>query len=199
MSNQKLLRFEAFFFFIIIFLCGLLGLTVRAPYGAVGHGGHYHSQSPKAFFCYVLGIKVVIPRSPKEAKGLLLASIRDPNPVVFFEPKLFLADASLFVDDAEAYEKYHREEEPDNSNQKMVIPRSPKEAKGLLLASIRDPNPVVFFEPKLFLADASLFVDDAEAYEKYHREEEPDNSNQKVVHNVLFDIFENYRLVVIYY
>nr|GEY07376.1 2-oxoisovalerate dehydrogenase subunit beta 1, mitochondrial [Tanacetum cinerariifolium] len=67
------------------FNCG--GLTIRAPYGAVGHGGHYHSQSPEAFFCHVPGIKVVIPRSPKEAKGLLLASIRDPNPVVFFEPK----------------------------------------------------------------------------------------------------------------
>ena len=35
-----------------------LGLTIRAPYGAVGHGGHYHSQSPEAFFCHVPGIKV---------------------------------------------------------------------------------------------------------------------------------------------
>lgn len=67
------------------FNCG--GLTVRAPYGAVGHGGHYHSQSPEAFFCHVPGIKVVVPRSPQQAKGLLLSCIRDPNPVVFFEPK----------------------------------------------------------------------------------------------------------------
>ncbi|KAL8546722.1 hypothetical protein ACS0TY_006445 [Phlomoides rotata] len=67
------------------FNCG--GLTIRTPYGAVGHGGHYHSQSPEAFFCHVPGIKVVIPRSPQQAKGLLLSSIRDPNPVVFFEPK----------------------------------------------------------------------------------------------------------------
>ncbi|KAK2379153.1 pyruvate dehydrogenase E1 component subunit beta, mitochondrial [Trifolium repens] len=67
------------------FNCG--GLTIRTPYGAVGHGGHYHSQSPEAFFCHVPGIKVVIPRSPKEAKGLLLSCIRDPNPIVFFEPK----------------------------------------------------------------------------------------------------------------
>ncbi|KAL1368421.1 hypothetical protein HN51_022576 [Arachis hypogaea] len=67
------------------FNCG--GLTIRAPYGAVGHGGHYHSQSPEAFFCHVPGIKVVIPRSPREAKGLLLSCIRDPNPIVFFEPK----------------------------------------------------------------------------------------------------------------
>lgn len=67
------------------FNCG--GLTIRTPYGAVGHGGHYHSQSPEAFFCHVPGIKVVIPRGPSQAKGLLLASVRDPNPVVFFEPK----------------------------------------------------------------------------------------------------------------
>ncbi|KAJ4906670.1 thiamine diphosphate-binding fold protein [Raphanus sativus] len=39
------------------FNCG--GLTIRAPYGVVGHGGHYHSESPEAFFCHVLGIKVV--------------------------------------------------------------------------------------------------------------------------------------------
>ncbi|KAJ0083806.1 hypothetical protein Patl1_30066 [Pistacia atlantica] len=75
--------------------CDSAGLTIRAPYGAVGHGGHYHSQSPEAFFCHVPGIKVsfflrelvVIPRSPRQAKGLLLSCIRDPNPVVFFEPK----------------------------------------------------------------------------------------------------------------
>ena len=63
-------------------------MTVRAPYGAVGHGGHYHSQSPEAFFTHVPGLKVVVPSSPKEAKGLLLSSIRDPNPVVFFEAKM---------------------------------------------------------------------------------------------------------------
>ncbi|KAF6134263.1 hypothetical protein GIB67_010062 [Kingdonia uniflora] len=67
------------------FNCG--GLTIRSPYGAVGHGGHYHSQSPESFFCHVPGLKVVIPRSPQQAKGLLLSSIRDPNPVIFFEPK----------------------------------------------------------------------------------------------------------------
>ncbi|GIL72081.1 hypothetical protein Vretimale_485 [Volvox reticuliferus] len=73
------------------FHCG--GLTVRAPYGAVGHGGHYHSQSPEAFFTHVPGLKVVMPSSPAEAKGLLLASIRDPNPVVFFEPKMLYRTA----------------------------------------------------------------------------------------------------------
>uniref|UniRef100_K3WGU7 3-methyl-2-oxobutanoate dehydrogenase (2-methylpropanoyl-transferring) n=1 Tax=Globisporangium ultimum (strain ATCC 200006 / CBS 805.95 / DAOM BR144) TaxID=431595 RepID=K3WGU7_GLOUD len=67
------------------FNCGKL--TFRAPYGAVGHGGHYHSQSPEAYFAHTPGLKVVMPRNPIKAKGLLLASIRDPNPVVFFEPK----------------------------------------------------------------------------------------------------------------
>lgn len=63
------------------------GLTIRTPYGAVGHGGHYHSQSPEAYFCHTPGLKVVVPRDPVQAKGLLLASIRDKNPVIFFEPK----------------------------------------------------------------------------------------------------------------
>jgi len=63
------------------------GLVFRTPYGAVGHGGHYHSQSPEAYFCHTPGLKVVVPRSPTQAKGLLLASIRDQNPVIFLEPK----------------------------------------------------------------------------------------------------------------
>jgi 2-oxoisovalerate dehydrogenase E1 component beta subunit len=63
------------------------GLTFRSPYGAVGHGGHYHSQSPEAYFVHTPGLKVVVPSTPAEAKGLLLASIRDKNPVLFFEPK----------------------------------------------------------------------------------------------------------------
>jgi len=65
--------------------CGKL--TFRATWGAVGHGGHYHSQCPEAYFAHTPGLKIVIPRDPFTAKGLLLASIRDPNPVVFFEPK----------------------------------------------------------------------------------------------------------------
>jgi len=63
------------------------GLTIRSPYGAVGHGGLYHSQSPEGYFAHTPGLKIVIPRSPSQAKGLLLSSIRDPNPVIFFEPK----------------------------------------------------------------------------------------------------------------
>jgi 2-oxoisovalerate dehydrogenase E1 component beta subunit len=67
------------------FDCGRL--TFRSPYGAVGHGGHYHSQSPEAYFAHTPGLKVVMPRSPAQAKGLLLSCIRDDNPCVFFEPK----------------------------------------------------------------------------------------------------------------
>jgi len=74
------------------FDCGQL--TVRAPYGAVGHGGHYHSQSPEAYFAHTPGLKVVVPRSPIQAKGLLLASARDPNPVIFFEPKYMYRGAA---------------------------------------------------------------------------------------------------------
>jgi 2-oxoisovalerate dehydrogenase E1 component beta subunit len=68
------------------FNCG--SLTIRAPCGAIGHGGHYHSQSPEAYFAHTPGLKVVMPRSPIQAKGLLIASIRDKNPVIFFEPKV---------------------------------------------------------------------------------------------------------------
>jgi len=67
------------------FNCG--GLTVRAPCGAVGHGALYHSQSPEAYFCHTPGLKVVMPSTPADAKGLLLASIRCRDPVIFFEPK----------------------------------------------------------------------------------------------------------------
>ncbi len=63
------------------------GLTIRTPYGGGIAGGHYHSQSPEAFFAHCPGIKIVTPRNPYQAKGLLLASIRDANPVLFMEPK----------------------------------------------------------------------------------------------------------------
>ena len=62
-------------------------MTLRAPCGAVGHGGHYHSQSPEAYLAHTPGITVVMPRSPRTAKGLLLSAIRSPDPVIFLEPK----------------------------------------------------------------------------------------------------------------
>ncbi|MFT5837797.1 MAG: 2-oxoisovalerate dehydrogenase E1 component beta subunit [Flavobacteriales bacterium] len=67
------------------FSCGTL--TIRTPYGGGIAGGLYHSQSPEAFFAHIPGMKVVIPRNPYQAKGLLLESIRDDNPVLFMEPK----------------------------------------------------------------------------------------------------------------
>ncbi|TAA48531.1 transketolase C-terminal domain-containing protein [Corallincola spongiicola] len=63
------------------------GLTIRTPYGGGIAGGLYHSQSPEAYFTHTPGLKVVVPRNPYQAKGLLLAAIRDPNPVLFLEPK----------------------------------------------------------------------------------------------------------------
>ena len=62
-------------------------LVIRTPYGGGIAGGLYHSQSPEAYFTGTPGLKVVVPRNPHQAKGLLLASINDDNPVVFFEPK----------------------------------------------------------------------------------------------------------------
>lgn len=62
-------------------------LVIRTPVGGGIKGGHYHSQSPEALFIHVPGLKVVMPSNPYDAKGLLLASIRDEDPVIFMEPK----------------------------------------------------------------------------------------------------------------
>eukprot|EP00331_Platyophrya_macrostoma_P031856 CAMPEP_0176435720 /NCGR_PEP_ID=MMETSP0127-20121128/17507_1 /TAXON_ID=938130 /ORGANISM="Platyophrya macrostoma, Strain WH" /LENGTH=355 /DNA_ID=CAMNT_0017818835 /DNA_START=44 /DNA_END=1111 /DNA_ORIENTATION=- len=81
------------------FNCG--SLTIRTPCGAVGHGAHYHSQSPEAYFAHTPGLKVVIPRDPVQCKGLLLAAIRDKNPVIFFEPKALYRGAEDMVPKAD--------------------------------------------------------------------------------------------------
>ena len=82
-----------------LFDCG--SLTFRATWGAVGHGALYHSQSPESYFAHTPGLKIVIPRSPSMAKGLLLSCIRDKNPCIFFEPKILYRSAveqvSLFL------------------------------------------------------------------------------------------------------
>ena len=62
-------------------------LVIRTPYGGGIRGGLYHSQSGEAYFCHTPGLKVVIPSTPHDAKGLLIASIQDPDPVLFLEPK----------------------------------------------------------------------------------------------------------------
>jgi 2-oxoisovalerate dehydrogenase E1 component beta subunit len=64
-----------------------LSMVIRSPYGGGIFGGQTHSQSPEALFAHVAGIKTVIPSNPYDAKGLLIAAIEDPDPVVFFEPK----------------------------------------------------------------------------------------------------------------
>jgi 2-oxoisovalerate dehydrogenase E1 component beta subunit len=62
-------------------------MTIRAPYGGGIGGGLYHSQSVEAFFAHSPGLKIVIPSNPYDAKGLLKSAVRDPNPVLYFEPK----------------------------------------------------------------------------------------------------------------
>ena len=62
-------------------------VVVRAPYGGGIRGGLYHSQSPEAYFCHTAGLTVVIPATPREAKGLLLAALEGEDPVIFLEPK----------------------------------------------------------------------------------------------------------------
>ena len=66
------------------FICPM---TVRSPFGGGIFGGQTHSQSPESLFTHVCGIKTVIPATPYDAKGLLIAAIEDNDPVVFFEPK----------------------------------------------------------------------------------------------------------------
>lgn len=62
-------------------------MVIRTPVGGGIRGGHYHSQHPESLFVHVAGLKVVCPSNPYDAKGLMLAAIRDPDPVLFFEPK----------------------------------------------------------------------------------------------------------------
>jgi len=62
-------------------------MVIRSPYGGGIRGGHYHSQSTEAFFAHTAGLKVVIPSTPYDTKGLLLSAIRDGDPIMFLEPK----------------------------------------------------------------------------------------------------------------
>ncbi|MHB8509270.1 MAG: alpha-ketoacid dehydrogenase subunit alpha/beta, partial [Candidatus Dormibacteria bacterium] len=62
-------------------------IVVRMPFGAGVHGSLYHSQSPEAMYCHSPGLKVVAPSNPYDAKGLLIAAIRDPDPVIYLEHK----------------------------------------------------------------------------------------------------------------
>ncbi|KAI1710007.1 transketolase, pyrimidine binding domain-containing protein [Ditylenchus destructor] len=84
-----------------LFNCGKL--TIRATWGAVGHGALYHSQSPEAYFSHTPGLKIVVPRGPIQAKGLLHSCIEEPDPCIFFEPKILYRNAAEEVPD----KKYH--------------------------------------------------------------------------------------------
>lgn len=62
-------------------------VVIRTPYGGGTKGAHYHSQSPEAYFAHTAGLKIVIPSNPYDTKGLLTSALRDPDPVLFLEPK----------------------------------------------------------------------------------------------------------------
>src|SRR3954467_5746644 len=62
-------------------------MVIRTPYGGGIFGGQTHSQSPESLFTHIAGLKVVVPSTPYDAKGLLISAIEDPDPVIFFEPK----------------------------------------------------------------------------------------------------------------
>ena len=64
-----------------------LPMVVRAPFGGGIHAPEHHSESTEAIFAHIPGLKVVIPSNPSRAYGLMLAAIRDPDPVIFLEPK----------------------------------------------------------------------------------------------------------------
>ena len=78
-------------------------LVIRAPFGGGIHAPEHHSESTEALFAHIPGIRVVIPSSPQRAYGLLLASIRNPDPVIFLEPKrIYRSIAHEVIDNGEA-------------------------------------------------------------------------------------------------
>jgi len=78
-------------------------MVLRAPFGGGIHAPEHHSESTEALFAHIPGIRVVIPSSPSRAYGLLLAAIRDPDPVVFLEPKrIYRLNKEEVEDDGEA-------------------------------------------------------------------------------------------------
>lgn len=78
-------------------------MVMRSPYGAGIHAPEHHSESPEAMFAHMPGLRVVIPSSPTRAYGLLLAAVRDPDPVVFLEPtRLYRLFRQEVADDGES-------------------------------------------------------------------------------------------------
>ncbi len=89
-------------------------MTVRAPFGGGIFGGQTHSQSPEAIFTHVSGLKTVIPSTPHDAKGLLIAAIEDNDPVIFLEPK------RIYNGPFDGY--YDRPARPWNSHPASLVP-----------------------------------------------------------------------------
>lgn len=78
-------------------------MVVRTPYGGGIRGGLYHSQSPEAYFTHTSGLTVVVPSDPYDAKGLLKAAIRSPDPVIFLEPKRIYRAPKMEVPEDDDY------------------------------------------------------------------------------------------------
>jgi pyruvate/2-oxoglutarate/acetoin dehydrogenase E1 component len=76
-------------------------LTIRMPYGGGVNAPELHEESPETYYVHTAGIKVAIPSTPADAKGLLVAAIRDPDPVVFLEPKALYRDSREEVPEGE--------------------------------------------------------------------------------------------------
>ncbi len=85
-----------------------VNVTIRAPFGGGIGAGPFHSQSVESWFCHVPGLKVVVPSSPQDARTLLMASIRDPNPVLFLEHKQLYRSLTGMVTEAYPVERLGR-------------------------------------------------------------------------------------------
>lgn len=79
-------------------------MVVRCPYGAGVHALEHHSESKEMIYAHTPGLKMVIPSTPRKARGLLFSAIEDPDPVVYFEPKLVYRQYREAIDEDEDYE-----------------------------------------------------------------------------------------------